>query len=164
MTKSRKNKMYWLEGVTEKEVVTALNDTRWNGLRRRPVRRVMVVGFSLLAALLMVTSIDFGVDVGLMSSVSFLVMSILLFVGYFALRTSVRQLADAPDELLDERQILIRNEVYLHAYRLTAILLVAAMIVALVGVSRWENLWFAASMVMAALPSMVLAWRLPNED
>lgn len=164
MAKTSKNKMYWLEGVTEKEVVTALNDTRWNGLRRRPVRRLMVVSFSLLAALLMVTSIDFGSDGELISGVSFLVLAVALFVGYFALRTSVRQLADAPDDLLDERQISIRNEMYLHAYRLTAVLLIAAMIVALVGVSRWENLWFATAMVMAALPSMVLAWRLPNED
>jgi len=43
-----------------------------------------------------------------------------VMLAYFQLRKSVRNVADAPDELLDERQIAVRNSGYLHAYRYLA--------------------------------------------
>jgi hypothetical protein len=127
---------------------------------------MLVVAFSITATVLMGTAIDFGFSSAItdvLSGVGFIGLGALLFAGYFALRTSVRQLADAPDELLDEMQIAVRNEVYLHAYRLTALLLVIVFVVVLIGVSEWANLWFATAMMMAAIPSMVLAWTLPEE-
>ncbi len=167
MTEKNTNKMYWIEGVSEKEVVEALNDTRWNALRTRKARRALVVGFSAAAIGLLVTAIDFGAGEeinGLLSGVVFIAFGALLFLGYFALRTSVRQLADAPDELLDERQIAVRNSVYLHAYRLSAGVLLSILVVALYDILSWPNVLFTVAMVMAALPSMVLAWQLPDEN
>ncbi|MFM2412043.1 MAG: hypothetical protein RLZZ587_376 [Actinomycetota bacterium] len=167
MSDKNNNKMYWIEGVSEKEVVAALNDTRWNALRTRPARRALVIGFSAAALALLVTAIDFGAgDVinGLLSGIVFIALGGMLFLGYFALRTSVRQLADAPDELLDERQIAVRNSVYLHAYRLSAAVMLCVLVVALFDILSWPNVLFTVAMLMAALPSMVLAWQLPDEN
>lgn len=167
MTEKRKNKTYWIEGVTENEVVKSLNDTRWNSLRTRPVRRALVIGFAATAAALMITSLDFGAGPGVtdvFSGIVFIVLGSALFLGYFALRTSVRQLADAPDELLDERQIAVRNSVYLHAYRLSSVVLLGVLVIMLFDVFSWPNVLFTVAMLMAALPSMVLAWQLPRED
>ena len=57
------------------------------------------------------------------SGISLVVDSILaicvIFVvlgGYSLLRISVRSIADAPDELLDERQVVVRNTSYRFAY------------------------------------------------
>ena len=167
MSKDRKNKMYWIEGVSEREVVQSLNDTKWNALRCRPVRRFLVIGFSTVSALMLLSALDFGLGDAindLLSGIVFIGLAVLLFAGYFALRTSVRNLADAPDELLDERQIAVRNLVYLHAYRLSATVLLVILVVALFDINSWPNVLFAVTMAMAALPSMVLAWQLEDEN
>jgi general stress protein CsbA len=100
---------------------------------------------------------------------------LLLLTGYLLLRTSVRHIADSPDELLDERQIALRDRSYLHAYRIIssifALLLVALFIridlsESAFEISEWwgTGTWFSLIMLMAGLPSMVVAWLDKGED
>jgi len=105
-----------------------------------------------------------------------LVLLLIVLLLYFQLRKSVRNVADAPDELLDERQIAIRNSGYLHAYRwLSALMLIYAVVFIgiyeiFLGNLNWAvNIKFtqpilAFCMWVACLPSMVLAWQLPTEQ
>jgi uncharacterized integral membrane protein len=91
------------------------------------------------------------------------------------IRTSVRHIADAPDELLDERQIALRDRSYLHSYRIISsvfILIILALFIRIelsesaFEVSEWfgTGSWFAIIMLMAGLPSMVVAWMDKGED
>jgi hypothetical protein len=99
-------------------------------------------------------------------------------VVWLQLRRSVRVVSDAPDELLDERQIAARNAAYVVAYRWLATLawLFMLLIVALgdggvmpdairelVRQPAWSGLHMSAVMAIVSLPAMVLAWQLPSE-
>ena len=90
------------------------------------------------------------------------------------LRKSVRLVSDAPDELLDERQIAIRNAAYAVAYRgLCTISLPYIALVLLIQPDgalfahampdTWSSVLLSYLMCCASLPAMVLAWRLPDE-
>lgn len=49
---AKKVKQFWpIEGVTRNEVIKSQNDTRFNFLRTRRSRRVMIVGLSIVTAL-----------------------------------------------------------------------------------------------------------------
>lgn len=158
-----KNKFYWIEGVTKNEVTSSLNDPRWSPLRTRPIRRALVIGYvAVLVAVLAVSLLDSRVNEWV--TILGLGGAFVLMVGYLIVRTSVRNLADAPDELLDERQIAMRNEVYLHAYRLTVLPILVAIAFYVLDVKSPEYLWIAMVMTMAALPSLVLGWTLPGES
>jgi hypothetical protein len=98
-----------------------------------------------------------------------------LLIGYLLLRTSVRHIADSPDELLDERQIALRDRSYLHSYRIISsvfVLLLVALFIRIdlsesaFEISEWwgTGTWFALIMLMAGLPSMVVAWLDKGED
>lgn len=85
---------------------------------------------------------------------------------YLLIRKPVRLIADAPNDLLDERQIAVRDAAHTTAYRILSIVSVAFMIVfTLVDpLERGLPLIFGFLMLAAPLPSMVLAWTLPSED
>jgi len=158
-----KNKFYWIEGVTKNEVTSSLNDPRWSPLRTRRVRRALVIAY--VGVLLAVTTASFvDTQSNVWVSAAGLAGAFLLMIGYLVVRTSVRNLADAPDELLDERQIAVRNEVYLHAYRLSSIPILFAIAFYLLDVASPEFLWISMVMTMAALPSLVMGWNLPGES
>lgn len=159
---TKKNKIYWLEGVTKNEITASLNDPRWRQLRTRPVRRTLVIAYVVVLVAVSVVSLGDSESNAWLSFAG-LVGTLTLLVGYLVVRTSVRNLADAPDELLDERQIAVRNEVYLHAYRLSVLPILVAMIYFVLDVKAPEYLWISGAMTMAALPSLVLAWNLPGE-
>jgi hypothetical protein len=106
---------------------------------------------------------------GLLGNLICAIGGVLLLIGYLLLRTSVRHVADSPDELLDERQIALRDRSYLHAYRWLAGILSFISLVFFVRVDlieeklvieRWFGFgtWYAALMLMATLPSAVVAW------
>ena len=169
---SKKEKQYWpIEGVTRREVIKSQNDTRFNFLRTRKSRRLMIAGLTLLTVLVALSS-------ALPSKASSYVGTLgglLLLIGYLLLRTSVRHIADSPDELLDERQIALRDRSYLHSYRIIssvfALLLVALFIRIDLSenafeISEWwgTGTWFSLIMLMAGLPSMVVAWLDKGED
>ena len=175
---SKKNKFYWFEGVTEKGVGALLSDEnpkfRW--LRTQRNRRVLVV---LMAVGLVLTALgsywpamksEFG-----SSGVSLVVYSILaicvIFLvlgGYSLLRISVRSIADAPDELLDERQVVVRNTSYRYAYYAMGYLLLGLLLLMFFGpqlqIIQSEGndgsfLMIATLFAYSSMPSMVMAWR-----
>jgi general stress protein CsbA len=169
---TKKEKQFWpIEGVTRSEVLKSQNDTRFNFLRTCKSRRVMIAGLILLTVLVALSS-------ALPTKTSSYVGTfggLLLLTGYLLLRTSVRHIADSPDELLDERQIALRDRSYLHAYRIIssifALLLVALFIRIDLSESAFEvsdwwgtGTWFSLIMLMAGLPSMVVAWLDKGED
>ena len=175
---SKKNKFYWFEGVTEKGVSALLSDEnpkfRW--LRTQRNRRVLVV---LMAVGLVLTALgsywpamksEFG-----SSGVSLVVYSVLaicvIFLvlgGYSLLRISVRSIADAPDELLDERQVVVRNTSYRYAYYAMGYLLLGLLLLMFFGpqLQMFQSegndgsfLMIAALFAYSSMPSMVMAWR-----
>jgi hypothetical protein len=175
---SKKNKFYWFEGVTEKGVNALLSDEnpkfRW--LRPQRNRRVLVV---LMAVGLVLTALgsywpamksEFG-----SSGVSLVISSILaicvIFVvlgGYSLLRISVRSIADAPVELLDERQVVVRNTSYRYAYYAMGYLLLGLLLLMFFGpqLQMFQSegndgsfLMIAALFAYSSMPSMVMAWR-----
>ena len=89
-------------------------------------------------------------------------------VCYSFLRIAVRSIADAPDELLDERQITVRNTSFRYAYFILGYILMGLMVLMFFGPelqlfqpegNDGSYLVIAALFATAALPSMVMAWR-----
>lgn len=174
-----KNKIYWFEGVTEKGTRALLTDenSKFKWLRPQRNRRILVVLLALsLIGLSMgsywpalkqsiALSNDSEVIVYSVTAI-FVVFAVLL--GYSFLRVSVRGIADAPDELLDERQIQIRNTSYRYAYLSMGYLIIALLLLVFFGpkVSLFQPegndgsyLGIAALFAFASAPSMILAWR-----
>lgn len=169
MTNKKERKFWPIEGVTRKEVIGSMSDTKLNFLRTRKARRLLVLG--LLGML--VIEAAFSLIPGILSPILVFVGALFILWGYLALRSSVRHVADAPDELLDERQIAARDRTYLHSYRIIAAVAVAFMaatsiltqegLVVNFGDRTWTGLWFAGIMFAAGLPNMVLAWTTTDE-
>jgi hypothetical protein len=96
---------------------------------------------------------------------------------WFAVRRSVRLVADAPEELLDERLVALRNDTYVTSYRaVAAAVTVVAGLLVLFGDAFEPNAEtrdtllrfviagaYAAIWALPALPSVVLAWTLRSE-
>ena len=165
MSDHSKNKIYWIEGVTRKEVQTALSTNKYPLLYRRSIRRALV-SFSIALSLSLIFSSS--IEGEKMSSYVSVVSGLLLIGTYLALRFSVRMIADAPTELLDERLIAIRDRTYLTAYRWLSFVVGIVFGAAIAGefsfgVDRWGPVLVALALLIAGLPSMVLAWKLPSE-
>lgn len=170
--KEKKERQFWpIEGVTRNEVLKSQRDTRFNYLRTHNSRRSMVLALSIFTAVVALSS-------ALPNKASSYVGTLgglLLLIGYLLIRTSVRHIADSPDEFLDERQIALRDRSYLHSYRIIssifAIMLVALFIrvdlsESAFDISDWwgTGTWFSLILLMAGLPSMVVAWLDKGED
>lgn len=83
---------------------------------------------------------------------------------YLALRFSVRLIADAPAELLDERLIAVHDRTYLTAYRALSFVIGIIFGMAIAkdfsfGIDSWWPAFMALAMVIAGLPSMTFADR-----
>jgi hypothetical protein len=176
---SKKNKIYWFEGVTEKGVKSLLTDenSKYRWLRSQKNRRILVVLMALGTALVaagsywptLKTNLDLsdGTSVVIYSVTAiFAIFAVLL--GYLFLRISVRGIADAPDELLDERQIKVRDTSFRYAYYAMGYLIAGLLILVLSGPELKlfepegnDGSFLIISMLFlcAALPSMILAWR-----
>ena len=176
---SKKNKIYWFEGVTEKGVKSLLTDenSKYRWLRSQKNRRILVVLMALGTALVaagsywptLKTNLDLsdGTSVVIYSVTAiFAIFAVLL--GYLFLRISVRGIADAPDELLDERQIKIRDTSFRYAYYAMGYLIAGLLILVLSGPELKlfepegnDGSFLIISMLFlsASLPSMILAWR-----
>ena len=176
---SKKNKIYWFEGVTEKGVKSLLTyeNSKYRWLRSQRNRRILVsvmtLGFVLVAmgsywpTLKTNMNLSDGTAV-VIYSVSAIFVIFAVLIGYLLLRISVRGIADAPNELLDERQIKIRDTSFRYAYYalgyLTAallILMIYAPELKLFEPEGNDGSYLIISMLFAcsSLPSMVLAWR-----
>ena len=97
-----------------KSVEKQLNDTQWDGLRTRSAKIFLLVATNVF--LVAGTTFLFIVGDNGWSALS-LIHILLVFVFWFLLRQSVRLVADAPEEALDERLIRIRDRSYVIAYR-----------------------------------------------
>ena len=178
---SKKNKIYWFEGVTEKGVRSLLTDenSKFRWLRPQRNRRVlvglMVLGFLMVAmgsywpTMKRVNAVKLsgGVEVALFSVWAiFVVLAVL--VGYLLLRISVRGIGDAPDELLDERQIKVRNTSFRYAYYAMGYVVLGILVLMFFGPelqmfkpegNDGSYLTIATLFAFASMPSMVMAWR-----
>jgi len=176
---SKKNKIYWFEGVTEKGVKSLLNeeDSKFRWLRPQRNRRVLVV---FLALGLILTSMGSywptlknnlnmtGPISGVIYSVTAVFVILAVIGGYSFLLIAVRSIADSPDELLDERQIAVRNTSFRYAYFILGYIILALLILMIFGpeLQMFQSegndgsyVVIATLFACAALPSMVMAWR-----
>ena len=176
---SKKNKIYWSLGVTEKGTRALLTDenSKFKWLRSQRNRRVLVV-LNMLGIVLVSLGSYYPVlktDLNLNTETELVVFSVTaLFVifltlgAYSFLRIAVRGIADAPDELLDERQIQIRDTSYRYAYLAMCYLILVLLLLMFFGPdlelfqpegNDGSYLAIAALFAFAAAPSMILAWR-----
>ena len=179
ITVKPKNKIYWFEGVTEKGVKDLLNNdnSKFRWLRPQRNRRILVILMGLGMVLTYMgsywptlkTNLNLSPGVGLIVySVTAIFIIFAVVVCYSFLRIAVRSIADAPDELLDERQIAVRNTSFRYAYFILGYVLLGLMVLMFFGPelqmfqpegNDGSYLVIAALFATAALPSMVMAWR-----
>ena len=176
---SKKNKFYWFEGVTEKGVKSLLNEenSKYRWLRPQRNRRflvaLMVVGLISVAmgsywpTLKTNLNLSDGTSV-VVYSVTAIFVILAVLGGYSFLRISVRSIADAPDELLDERQIQVRNTSIRYAYYAMGYVVLAILSLTFFGPelklfqaegNDGSYLMIATLFAYASMPSMVMAWR-----
>ena len=176
---SKKNKIYWFEGVTEKGVKSLLTDenSKFGWLRPQRNRRIlvvlMVIGLVLVAmgsywpTLKMNMELSNGSEI-LIYSVTAIFVIFAVLGGYSLLRISVRSIADAPDELLDERQIKVRNTSIRFAYYGMGYVVLGLLFAIFFGPevklfqpegNNGSYLMIATLFAYASMPSMVMAWR-----
>ena len=176
----RPTRVYWLEGVTRADVENALygyTDRRWGWLCRPAVRRTLVIANPVSWALTVYGATDLPLALGFRdSALSWWALTPIPL--WLAVRRSVRLIADAPAELLDERLVAMRDRTYVGSYRALSVGVgvVAALIIVLndfvidlsddaldtqrrlLTAVAYASLW-----AVPALPSVLLAWTLRNE-
>jgi len=176
---SKRNKIYWFEGVTEKGVKSLLNNenSRYKWLRSQRNRRILVLLMALGLFLISMgsywptikTNLNLGPEVGiLVYSITAIFIIFTVVGGYSLLRIAVRSIADAPDDLLDERQIAVRNTSFRYSYFILSYILMSLMVLMFFGPelqmfqpegNDGSYVVIAALFVSTSLPSMVMAWR-----
>jgi hypothetical protein len=176
---SKKNKIYWSLGVTEKGTRALLTDenSKFKWLRFQRNRRVLVIlellGLVLIALGSYYSSIKSSLVISgeteiLWFSLAAIAAIILTLGAYSLLRIAVRGIADAPNELLDERQIQIRDSSYRLAYLGMGYLILGLFLLMFYGpdLRLFESegndgsfIVIATLFVFASLPSMFIAWR-----
>lgn len=103
----------WASAST-KSVEKVLSDSKWDGLRTPTAKRVIFWGANV--SILLGTGFLFTVGDNAWSAYS-LIHILLIFVFWALIRQSVRLVADAPEEALDEMLLKRRNESYVVAFR-----------------------------------------------
>jgi hypothetical protein len=176
---SKKNKIYWFEGVTKKGVEALLNDenSKYRWLRPQRNRRVLVILMALGMVLTSLgsywptlkTNLSLSPDEGvIVYSVTAIFIIFAMVGGFSFLRIAVRSIADAPDELLDERQIAVRNTSFRFAYFILGYILMGLMVLMFFGPelkmfqpegNDGSYVVISVFFAIASLPSMVMAWR-----
>ena len=176
---SKRNRIYWSLGVTEKGTRALLTDenSKFKWLRSQRNRRLLVI-LNMLGIVLVSLGSSYPTlktNLNLNSATELVVYSVtsifvvFLFLGtYSFLRIAVRGIADAPDELLDERQIQIRNTSYRYAYLAMGYIVLGLLLLIFFGPelqmfqpegNDGSYLAIATMFAFAAAPSMILAWR-----
>ena len=168
-------KFYWKEGVFSSEVTRAMSPdyaTKYRWLLTQRGQRTAVVLNVASWALCIFGALDLSWNLGIGGSL-FSWWFLLPMFAYLLVRGSVRVIADAPDDLLDERQIALRNGSYRIAYFLLALIMFFAFgLLSGIGQATGESpsepspftsdsFFFGGGLLLfiaAALPSIVLAW------
>ena len=176
---SKKNKIYWSLGVTEKGTRALLTDenSKFKWLRYQRNRRMLVVlellGLGVIASGSYYQSIKTNLNISGTAEVIIFslaaIVAIMLTLGVYSLLcVAVRGIADAPNELLDERQIQIRDSSYRHAYLAMGYLILVLFLIMFYGPdlqlfqpegNDGSFLLIASLFAFASLPSMFIAWR-----
>jgi hypothetical protein len=176
---TKKNKIYWSLGVTEKGTRALLTDenSKFKWLRSQRNRRVLValnmIGIVLVSLgsyyPTLKTNINLDADTEIVIfSVTAIFVIFLTLGAYSYLRVAVRGIADAPDELLDERQIQIRDTSFRYAYLAMGYIVLGLLLLMFFGPelemfqpdgNDGSYLAIATMFAFAAAPSMILAWR-----
>ena len=108
-----------------KSVEKQLNDTKWDGLRTISAKR----GLFWASHLVILFGTGFLLTVGDNAWAAYSLIHILLiFVMWTLVRQSVRLIADAPEEALDEMFLAKRNASYVVAFRTMAATVVGVLI------------------------------------
>jgi hypothetical protein len=146
---------------------TVMRDTKWDWMRTRRAR-LIVVGVMIAMLVAIPLAWIFLPDLVALGVIA------LAVVVWWALRMSVRVVADLPEEFLDERQARVRDRAYVEAYKwfagLTLLAATAALIWFIVAsendVVSVDLTWGVAMAIFWAfeglaltLPSIVLALR-----
>lgn len=157
-----------------KNIDTVMHDTKWDVIRTARSQKVLVIlgVFSIIAAPTLFWFEDFiKPGIGILAVIP-------IFLIWWLLRLSVRLVADAPDEYLDELQVRQRDRTYLHAFRILAglvsVLAVALMILVIsmdyesIGSIDYYKISLTFGQVNAVIwlilgsvvltPNLVLAW------
>lgn len=172
--------MYWREGVSRADVENALygrTDRRWGWLCRPKMRRALVVAAPVSWALTLYGATNLPLSLGFGdSALSWWALTPIPL--WLAARRSVRLIADAPEELLDERLVALRDRAYVGSYRglaagvgVVAILVIVlndfAITLSDAALDTQLQLLIAAAYTAIwatpALPSLQLAWTLRDE-
>jgi len=176
---TKKNKIYWSLGVTEKGTKALLTDenSKFKWLRSQRNRRILVVLYALGILVVSLGSyyptLKTSLNISSEAEITILVVTgifvvLSLLIGYSLLRVAVRGITEAPDELLDERQIQIRNTSYRYAYLAMLYVVFAILLAMFFGPelvlfepqgNDGSYLVIAALFAFSSAPSMVLAWR-----
>ena len=160
-------------------MIRSLEDRQPTRLREQWVRRQIVSLYVLLLAMMPGTFIihhyglldRFGQDSLLVAMVIQLTPMMLLIWLYKVLRRSVRYISEAKEEWLDERMVELRDEAHYSAYKiLTAAGCLFGFSFHFFNNPRTETSFLVMTLfgvtfplLAAALPALVLAWRLPSE-
>jgi hypothetical protein len=165
------------KNVSEKTAASIdqiMRDTKWDAMRTARAQKLLVVAaaLSLVASPVLFWYEDFiKPGIGILSVLP-------IFLCWWLLRISVRLVADAPDEYLDELQIRQRDRTYLYSFRALAgivtALAIALMIVTIskdvntVGQVEYYDFSVTFGQVNAIIwsilgstilvPNMILAW------
>lgn len=163
-------RFHWREGVWEGEVRSALSPDfarRFGWLMSHRTQRLLVAFNVASWALFVFGAADVPWNLGFAES-HFSWWGVPVVLSYLLVRQSVRVVADAPDELIDERLRTLRDRAHAASYRIVGWILPIGLGVVL-GVADDQALttniddvvfvFFVPFFVYAALPSMVLAWR-----
>lgn len=157
-----------------KNMDQVMRDTKWDAVRTSRSQRILVIlgGLSLVGSPVLYWFEDLiKPGIGILSVIP-------IFLIWWLLRISVRLVADAPDEYLDELQIRQRDRTYLHSFRILAgvvsALAVALIIITIskdvttVGAVEYYDFSLTFGQINAVVwsilgstilvPNMVLAW------
>ncbi len=166
-------RFHWKEGIFSSEVTRAMSPEfarKYGWLLSHRAQRSIVILNVASWALCIFGAFDLSWNLGFGSSpLSW--WFVLVLAAWLLVRSSVRVIADAPDALLDERQIALRNNSYRVAYFwLTWIMfLIFGLLTGIAeAVAESESADFLIDgfvfgfslllFISASLPSMVLAW------
>lgn len=155
-----------------------MQDTKWDPIRTGRVQKLLVV-FGAICVL--TAPVVFWFEDLIKPGIGILAV-LPIFLIWWLLRISVRLVADAPDEYLDEFQTKQRDRTYLHSFRILAVVMsglaVALMVFTIAkdastvgSVEYFEFaltfgqvnavIWLILGSVIL-LPNMVLAWTQSN--
>lgn len=165
MSSSRKQKN---EELVAERAARLMADTKFQWLRTRPARLTLAATMIALIVIIPITWTTLG-------SIAGIVAVGLATVVWWMLRISVREVADLPEEFLDERQVTVRNRIYVESYRWFAglvVIVASAGLLAFIVLGQDPDTWQVSlsydgvmglfwMMEAAALsiPSIILALR-----